>query len=176
MAIPNQIRGVDLLSGIPGEIAFDGPQRAITALLDSATESNNVFGRAFTYKDESVESVQAGGTGFFAGILIAPKAYMLDVGYASNLSQGEFLVQGEVYVALDAASADFTIGAPIWFQNATGAIGCGTLPANGATAIPGGYVSRHNVSASGDGTPRLAVVYIPGLANLPENEVEVPAG
>lgn len=172
MAIPNVVGASDLISGIPGEIAFDGPQRALAAVLNTTTETNNVFGRAFTYNDESVESVQAGGEGFFAGIMIVPKAYMLDVQYARNWTQGEFLHQGEVYVALDEDSTDFTIGAPVWFQQSNGSVGCGELPVSGATAIPGAYVSRHNVSPTADGTPRLAVIYLPGLANLPENEVE----
>lgn len=171
MPIPSTLGASELVSGIPGEIAFDGPQRALAAMINTTTEANNVFGRAFTYNDESVESVQAGGTGFFAGVMIVPKAYMLDVEYASNWSQGEFLHQGEVYVALDAASDDFTIGAPVWYDTTNGSIGCGTVPATGAAQIPGAYVSRHNASPVADGTPRLAVIYLPGLANLPESEV-----
>lgn len=170
MAIPNTVGAADLVSYIPGEIAFDGPQRAVAALINTDTETNNVFGRAFTYRDESVETVQAGGTGFFAGVMIVPKAYMLDVQYARNFTQGEFLHEGEVAVELDAASTDYTIGAPVWFQNSNGSIGSGDLPASGATAIPGAYVSRHNASPAGDGTPRLAVIYLPGLANLPTAE------
>lgn len=172
MPIPSTLGASELVSGIPGEIAFDGPQRALAAMINTTTEANNVFGRAFTYNDESVETVQAGGTGFFAGVMIVPKAYMLDVEYARNWSQGEFLHQGEVYVALDEDSTDFTIGAPVWFLQSNGSIGCGDLPASGATAIPGAYVSRHNASPADDGTPRLAVIYLPGLANLPETEVE----
>ena len=166
MPIPSSLGASELISGVPGEIAFDGPQRAIAALINSASEANNVFGRAFTYNDESVESVQAGGAGFFAGIMIVPKAYALDGETAANFTQGEFLCQGEVYVGLSTDSTDYTIGAPVWFLTATGEVGCGTVPAGG-TAIPGGYVSRHNVSPAEDGTPRLAVVYLPGLANLP---------
>ena len=67
MAFPSSVIS-DLVSGIPGEIAFDAPYTGITAIVDTTTEANNVFGRAFTYKTESVESVQAGGTGLFAGM------------------------------------------------------------------------------------------------------------
>ncbi len=169
MAIPNVVGATDLVSGIPGEIAFDGPQRAIAALINSADPDNNVFGHAFTYADEGgfdAETVQAGGTGFFAGIMIVPKAYALDGELAANGSQGEFLCEGEVYVALDEESDDFTIGAPVWFNTTTGSVGCGTVPAADATQIFGAYVSRHNASPVADGTPRLAVIYLPGLANL----------
>lgn len=140
------------VSGIPGEQAFDGPTRALTALLDSTTEANNVFGRAFTYTDESVESVQAGGTGLFAGIMINPKAYLLDVEYARNGTQSEFGFMGEWYVQLSTTGG--TIGDPIYFVNATGVLGHGTAGA-GQTQIPNAVISRHNVSPQ---TPTLAVV------------------
>ena len=142
----------ELVSGIPGEQAFDGPVRALTALLDTETESNNVFGRAFTYSDESVESVQAGGTGLFAGLLINPKAYLLDVEYARNGTQAEFGFMGEWYVQLTTTGG--TIGDPIYFVNETGELGHGTAGA-GQTQIPNAVISRHNVSPQ---TPTLAVV------------------
>lgn len=182
MAIPNVVGAEGLVSGIPGEIAFDGPQRAIAAILNSDSETDNVFGRVFTYEDDSVETVQAGGAGFFAGVMIVPKAYMLDVEYARNGTQGEFLCQGEVYIALDSSSADYVIGSPVWYRptsgggNGAGSIGIGGDAPGGAIPIPGAYVSRHVPSPTADGTPRLAVIYLPGLANLPENEVEVGGG
>lgn len=142
----------ELVSGIPGEQAFDGPVRALTALLDTETESNNVFGRAFTYSDEAVESVQAGGTGLFAGLLINPKAYLLDVEYARNGTQAELGFMGEWYVQLTTTGG--TIGDPIYFVNETGELGHGTAGA-GQTQIPNAVISRHNVSPQ---TPTLAVV------------------
>lgn len=141
----------ELISGIPGEISHDGPTRALSAIINSASEANNVFGRAFTYADESVETVEAGGTGLFAGIMINPKAYNIGSG-PLNGSQGEFLFMGEVYVELSTTGA--TIGDPIYFVNATGALGHGTAAA-GQTQIAGAVVSRHNVSPQ---TPTLAVI------------------
>lgn len=151
MAIPYTAIN-QLVSGIPGEQAFDGPTRALTALLDTAVEANNVFGRAFTYADEAVESVQAGGTGLFAGIMINPKIYLLDVEYARNGAQSEFGFMGEWYVELTTVGG--TIGDPIYFVNATGELGHGTA-ATGQTQIPNAVISRHNVSPE---TPTLAVV------------------
>lgn len=141
-----------LVSGIPGEQAFDGPVRALSALLDTATEANNVFGRAYTYTDESVESVGAGGTGLFAGILINPKLYMVGESYALNGTQAEFGFMGEWYVKLTTTGG--TIGDPIYFVNATGELGHGTA-AVGQTQISNAVISRHNVSPE---TPTLAVV------------------
>lgn len=151
MAIPYTAIN-QLVSGIPGEQAFDGPVRALSALLDTTTEANNVFGRAFTYSDESVESVQAGGTGLFAGLMINPKIYLLDVEYAYNGTQAEFGFMGEWFVQLTTTGG--TIGDPIYFVNATGELGHGTAGAD-QTQIAGAVISRHNVSPE---TPTLAVV------------------
>lgn len=151
MAIPNQILP-GLVSGIPGEIAFDGPTRALSALIASASDAVNVFGRAFTYADATVESVQAGGTGKFAGIMIGPKAYALDFDYALNGSVGEFLFMGEVYAQLSTTGG--VIGDLVWFDNTTGALGHGTAT-TGQTQIANCVISRHNVSPE---TPTLAVI------------------
>lgn len=151
MAIQTAVSNT-IISGIPGEISHDGPTRVLTATLNTATEANNVFGYAFTYDDEAIESVEAGGTGLFAGIMINPKANAINSAYARNASVGEFLFMGEVYVALTTTGA--TIGDLVYFVNATGALGHGTAGA-GQTQIAGAVVSRHNVSAE---TPTLAVI------------------
>lgn len=151
MPIVNSVL-TEIVSGIPGELAFDGPTRALAALIVTATETNNVFGRAFTYTDKAVESVAAGGTGTFAGILINPKAYAIAVDYQRSNSQGEFLFMGEVYVQL--VNTGGVVGDAVYFVNATGEIGSGTAGA-GQTQIPNAVISRHNVSAA---TPTLAVI------------------
>lgn len=157
--IPNTARNY-LLSGIPGNISHDGPTRAASAVIDSEDETNNVFGRAFTYK-AGTDDVEAGGTGAFAGILINPKAYAIDVEYARNATVGEFLTMGEVYVQL---GNDGKIGDPVSFDPATGIISSGEA----GTVIPGAHIARHEPSAE---TPRLAVVALNGLVVLP-----TPAG
>ena len=158
MAFPSTVIS-DLVSGIPGEIAFDAPYTGITAILDTTTEANNVFGRAFTYKTESVESVQAGGTGLFAGLMVNPKAHAINTLAAttdsvSNGRVSEFCVKGEVYVLLSVGTA-VTIGDPVFFVNADGTLGAGTATA-GQTQITGATVVRHNPSAAN--APSLAVV------------------
>lgn len=153
--IPNTARTY-LLSGIPGNISHDGPTRAASAVIDSATETNNVFGRAFTYK-AGTDDVEVGGTGAFAGILINPKAYAIDVEYARNATVGEFLTMGEVYVQL---GNDGNIGDPVSFNATTGVISAGET----GTVIPGAHIARHEPSAE---TPRLAVIALNGLVKLP---------
>lgn len=158
MAFPSSVISL-LVSGIPGEIAFDAPYTGITAIVDTTTEANNVFGRAFTYKTESVESVQAGGTGLFAGLMVNPKAHAINTLAAttdsvSNGRMAEFCVKGEVYVLLSVGTA-VTIGDPVYFVNADGTLGAGTAAA-GQTQIAGATVVRHNPSAAN--APSLAVV------------------
>ena len=158
MAFPSSVISL-LVSGIPGEIAFDAPYTGITAIVDTTTEANNVFGRAFTYKTESVESVQAGGTGLFAGLMVNPKAHAINTLAAttdsvSNGRVAEFCVKGEVYVLLSVGTA-VTIGDAVYFVNATGALGAGNAGI-GETQITGATVVRHNPSAAN--APSLAVV------------------
>ncbi|HKO36331.1 MAG TPA: hypothetical protein VJV21_07605, partial [Pyrinomonadaceae bacterium] len=54
-------------AGIVGELAFEGPLRALALILNSADAADNVFGRAFCYVAGSEEQAEAGGTGAFAG-------------------------------------------------------------------------------------------------------------
>ena len=150
MAIPFQIPA-GMISGVPGEVAFDGPTRAVPSIEDSGAVPF-VIGRAATYKNAAVDSVQAGGTGAFAGIIIHPKAYAVDTATQQDGEQCELLTMGEVYVQL--ATTGAVIGSPIFFTNATGVLSHGTAAA-GQTQIPNCVVSRHNVSVA---TPTLAVI------------------
>lgn len=143
-------------SGIPGTRSHEGPLRAIAGVLNSATEANNVFGRMFTYRDLPSETMQAGGTGPIAGIMISPLTYNIGRqgdAFLANGNTAEFLSEGEVCVQIDAAA---NIGAPIYFVQATGLIS--VTGGAGKTQIPGGYVSRHMPSVEAGG--RIAHVYI----------------
>lgn len=119
MAIPKSVSH-GLTSGVVGEISHAGPIRAVAAILSSADEKQNIFGRAYTYKDDSVESVQVGGKGAFAGIMINPKAYRIEVNYARNGTQGEFLTMGEVYVEL--SDDEGKINDPVVFSETDGSL------------------------------------------------------
>lgn len=163
MAIPNTAR-TSLLSGFPGNLSHDGPTRAASCVLKSATESNNVFGRAFTYESAANETVQAGGAGVFAGILINPKAYAIDTDYAGNGTVAEFLQMGEVYVEI--AGTTPAIGDKVYFIPATGEITVdaddGATPTpNDYTEIVGATIVRHAVSTNATGGT-LAVISLTG--------------
>lgn len=153
MAIRNSITA--MRTAVTGTLAFDGPQRAAALILDSADEANNVFGRAFTYKDE--DTAEAGGAGVFAGIMTNPHAYAIDQVTAKNGTAGEFLHMGEVF-ALLVDSTTPAIGDKVYFVPATGEL---TTDATANTEIKGAVISRHTPVAEAGG--HLAVVSLTGL-------------
>ena len=153
MAIRNSITA--MRTAIVGTLAFDGPQRAVALVLDTTTEANNVFGRAFTYKTE--DTAQAGGAGVFAGIMTNPHAYAIDQTTAKNATAGEFLHMGEVFVLLTDSTTP-AIGDKVYFVPATGEL---TTTAADNTEIKGAVVSRHTPVAETGG--HLAVVSLTGL-------------
>lgn len=153
MAIRNSITA--MRTAIVGTLAFDGPQRAVALVLDTTTEANNVFGRAFTYKTE--DTAQAGGAGVFAGIMTNPHAYAIDQVTAKNGTAGEFLHMGEVFVLLTDSTTP-AIGDKVYFVPATGEL---TTTAADNTEIKGAVVSRHTPVAETGG--HLAVVSLTGL-------------
>ena len=153
MAIRNSITA--MRTAVVGTLAFDGPQRAVALVLDTTTEANNVFGRAFTYKTE--DTAQAGGAGVFAGIMTNPHAYAIDQVTAKNGTPGEFLHMGEVFVLLTDSTTP-AIGDKVYFVPATGEL---TTTAADNTEIKGAVVSRHTPVAETGG--HLAVVSLTGL-------------
>ena len=153
MAIRNSITA--MRTAILGTLAFDGPQRAVALILDSADADDNVFGNAFTYKTE--DTAAAGGAGVFAGIMTNPHAYAIDQVTAKNGTAGEFLHMGEVFVLLTDSTTP-AIGDKVYFVPATGAL---TTTALTNTEIKGAVVSRHTPVAETGG--HLAVVSLTGL-------------
>ena len=148
MPIPTSI-SEGMISGIVGTLSHWGPMRVMTAVIDSTDEANNVFGRAFTYSDESVETVQAGGDGFFAGILVHPEAWKLGESQ-ENGSIGEFLDMGEIFVEVAGADAS-SIGDPVYYA----ADGSLTATADDGTEVPNARIARHLPSAE---TPNLVLI------------------
>ena len=160
MAFPSTVVS-DIRSGVVGEISFDAPYTGVSAVANTTDAANNVFGRAFTYADESIETIQAGGTGLFAGILVNPKAFAVtsidgNVDSVPNGTPVEVMREGECYVILTAGTG-VTIGDGVFFVNATGSLGAGTAGA-GQTQIAGATVFRHNPSAAN--APSLATIRI----------------
>lgn len=150
----------DIKSGLIGEIAFDGPTRALSAVLDSgAGAANNVIGRVFTWADRAANTVKAGGAAAdFAGIAVMPKTHSLTgtaaggtLAESLTLADGvpvELLFMGEVFVSV--ASDGAVIGSALKYDTTTGVIDHGA-PGAGEAAIPNAVVSRHNASPTAAG-------------------------
>lgn len=155
MTIPSTAR-TKQLSYVPGNISHDGPTRALSAVIKTTVEANNVFGRAFTFADTDKETVQAGGgsPAVFAGIMINPKNYMIDNAYAANGTVAEFVHMGEVAVTIIGSAPK--IGDPVYFVSATGAL---TLTPSGNRLINGAFIVRHMPSTNG---AILAVISLTG--------------
>ena len=147
MAIPKTVQD-GLISGVVGTISHAGPTRCRAAVLDSASDKNNIFGYAFTFKDG--DTVQAGGAGAFAGVMIHPHAYRLDE-HQPNGSYCEFLDMGEVFVSVK-DSGESKIGDKVYYVAATGEL---TTVKEGNTLVPNCVFERHLPSAE---TPNLCVI------------------
>lgn len=165
MAFQTTVIG-NIRSGVIGEIAFDGPTRAVSAMLDSgAGAANNVVGRAFCYASTTNNTVSAGGdAGIFAGILIQPKSYALrGTAVGGTLADSlllpdgtpvELLQMGEVFVSL--ASSGATIGSLVKYADATGVLDHG-VASTGETQVPNATVVRVDPSPTAAGA-YLAVI------------------
>jgi hypothetical protein len=134
-----------LVSGVVGELAFDGPNRILTAVLDTGSATNNFIGRVVTWADQTAGTVKVGGATGFAGILMHPKSMaqpllLTDNGAIADGQTVQVLFMGELYVAVPTDAA--AIGAALVYDAVTGAIEVGA-PAEGKIAIPTGVVSRH---------------------------------
>lgn len=150
----------DIKSGIIGELAFDGPVRALAAMIDTGANAvNNVVGRVFTWIDKNANTVQAGGpVADFAGILVHPKSYsslgtaaggtLADTLTLPDGAAGEFLFMGEIYIALPTTGG--VINSPLKYNTTTGIIDFGA-PGAGEAAIPNAVLSRHNASPTATG-------------------------
>ncbi|MHC5308171.1 structural cement protein Gp24 [Bartonella sp. LJL80] len=136
----------NLAFGLVGELAFDGPTVAQSAILKSANAANNIVGRAFSVLSGAAATeggglnVQAGGNGVFAGILSMPKSYAgADLTPTLTLDNGqavELVLSGEVIVATDAATK---VGDIAFYDIASGALSFaspGTKTPEGKLPVP----------------------------------------
>lgn len=137
--------------GVVGEVAFGGPQRAAPWNLYSNGQAQ-VIGYGFTVTnggdpDPTAGSPNAGqaivgGTGIFAGILIAPKEYAsfgasgAPLGATLTLpdyATGELLTMGFISVAL--STANNNVGNRVYMDTTTGQLGSQAPQANGTGSI-----------------------------------------
>lgn len=150
--------------GIVGEAFLDRMSRVQPGILDTTDAANNVFGRAFTVADGadgtpgSAITVEAGGTGNFAGILVNPKSHT-SYGTSAGGPLAASLTLPNAIVAEFCKDADGIIvtfaeaaneGDWIEFVQATGVLAPLAPLAEataGSTIIDGARVERYDVAS-----------------------------
>ena len=146
-----------LATGIPGEFSRSENQRSRGAIINSASEANNVPGRVVLSQPGNQEEVVVGATGNFSGILACPKTAIRPTleaqSYITNETQIEVAESGNLFVSLPSAA---DIGDFVYYSTAAGVdIGSLVTAAAGATApadsarVPGGIVTGYNVDGAG---------------------------
>jgi len=153
--------------GMPGEIAYGGGESVQTRQIFGVGGGDGSIGVAYT-EDGGNTAVQ-GGTGAFAGILIAPKSYdnrggVTNTNYAvPSGSPGQLYRSGlgGVWVNLESTSA--SIGDQVAFSTATGTLvnaAPGAAAPSGHVLIPHAKVDYLDVTGA---NPTLAVIKILGV-------------
>ncbi len=144
-----------LATGIPGEFSRSGNQETRGAILNSASEANNVAGRVVFTVDGNSNEVGVAADGNFAGILSSPKTAVrptLDAqAFILNDTQVEVAERGYLFVTLPDAAA---VGDFVYFSDTTGALATAAPAAVapvGHSRLPGGLVQGQNVTAAGVG-------------------------
>ena len=155
---PSTVRA-DLATGIPGELAFEGPLKARYAILTSPSAANNIVGA--TYCTMTAEGVaRAGGTGALGGILANPKVYASygtvadgplgsTMTLPNNLNVELVFETDGIVVVLPAAAA---IGDEVIYNTTTGALATqapGATPGAGFARVPNTFVDHRTVAAAG---------------------------
>lgn len=143
--------------GLVGEFAFDAPSRVQSGVLKSSVEQNNVIGRAFSVvsganQNGSALTVQAGGNGAFAGLLVMPKSYAgATLAPTLTLANGqavELALAGEVIIE---TTTDTKPGDIAFYDVANGALSfapSGTPTPSGKQLIPNATIHFYTTKAS----------------------------
>jgi hypothetical protein len=142
--------------GIVGELIANTPHRADSLTLDS---NGGTIGNFFTKSNTTGVATQGGtiASGVVAaGFLVNPKVYATAGAASGSLdptlalpgnAQGEFLVEGDIVVALAGAA---NIGDQVVYTIATGALAAlapGGTPSAGTAAIDGAVVKTATAAA-----------------------------
>lgn len=164
MAFPSVVRA-DLATGIPGELAFEGPLKARPAILVSPDAANNIIGARYcTMTAEGI--ARAGGTGALGGILANPKVYAAygtaaggtlaaTMTLPNNLNVELVYETAGMFVVLPAAAA---IGDEVIYNTTSGALSTqapGATPGAGLARVPNAFVDHRTVTEAGVAVIRL---------------------
>lgn len=168
--------------GVVGEVFNNGPIRSAPATIVSSDPLQNIVGRAFTLTTGAIAApqptdasiVQAGGTGTFAGILVAPKTYassgangdpLAPTLQLANQTIGEFLTMGEILVNIPNPA---NIGDFVTYNTLTGSLDtvAPTVTFTGIIAVTTGILTASAVTGeiyvgmpiSGTGVPAGTII------------------
>ncbi len=140
-------------SGVPGEFSRSHNQESRGAIINSATEANNVVGRVVMTITGQQHNVAVAGNGNFAGILACPKTSIRPSlsaqAFLPNESQVEVAERGFLWVNLPAAAED---GDFVYYNDTTGVLATAppaTSAPSGHSRVPGGLVKGPRVTAAG---------------------------
>lgn len=140
-------------TGVPGEFSRSHNQESRGAIINSATEANNVVGRVVNTFAGNDANVGVAADGNFAGILACPKTGVrVGLGaqaFLPNESQVEVAERGFMFVNLPAAAAN---GDFVYYSDTTGELASAppaTTAPVGHTRLPGGLVKGLNVTEAG---------------------------
>ena len=142
-------------TGVPGEFSRSHNQESRGAIINSATEANNVVGRVVKTFAGVDHNVGVAADGNFAGILACPKTSvrpsLTAQAFLPNETQVEVAERGYLFVNLPAAADD---GDFVYYSDTTGELATAapavTAPA-GHSRLPGGLVKGCNVTVAGTG-------------------------
>ncbi len=150
---PSPLRQVQT-TGLPGEVAREGPTRAGAWILNSGGQANVV---GFAFHKVADREAEVGGTGEFVGILGRPKEHALVGVGASALTPtdiladgivGNMITMGILFLQLDGTGAAGTVGTGVYSNDVTGSIAAGAAGA-GETQIPNASIVLEDVAAGG---------------------------
>lgn len=147
-------------AGVPGEIAFSGPQR-VTPYNINSSGVPNVFAYAYTLTNGAnpdpagaspvAGTAQVGGTGLFAGLLIGPKeqpSFGTTTGPLNptlaipDNSIGELMAMGSVWAYIPGGAS---VGDLVTYDAATGALNTITPTTNFTGSIAAGGAATADV-------------------------------
>lgn len=168
MSIRNSVR--PMRSGIVGTLASEGPLRAGKAILDytfsESTENHATPSRAVTFAADGSGTVQPGGTGVFAGLILGNERILSDndESWYSDGDAIEFLEMGEIFANIDNSEATpdnkssvAAVGGKVYFEPATGKLFAAST--GSMTEIKGAVITAVD---AGDSPVRLVKIMLNG--------------
>jgi len=157
--------------GVPGDFYDNSPRRVDPWTINSPDPTQNVFGRVFTNLNPAlVNTARAGGTGLFAGYLVASKDYALTgvLGNAlapslvlPNFEIGQLCTMGNIVVQL---ASPAQIGDLVIYNTTTGVLG--TIAPGAPVPVGSAYGYATVIDYPITSAPSLAVIsitYVPAI-------------